>query len=154
MDGAASNPLKEVFAEILPTIKWHLGRSRAPDRGRRPEGQVKGSRWCFLGGIVLLLIGLALVGSDAQVACHKALVVIDVQKLYLSRATWLTSDGKDLVAKIEPLLKAARENGIPVIYVQHVNNQGLPATSSLVAFADAIAPRVSSFVLVFTVGGC
>jgi len=115
---------------------------------------VKGSRWCFLGGIVLLLIGLALVGSDAQVACHKALVVIDVQKLYLSRATWLTSDGKDLVAKIEPLLKAARENGIPVIYVQHVNNQGLPATSSLVAFADAIAPRVSSFVLVFTVTGC
>ena len=94
-----------------------------------------------------MLIGLAAVGSDAQAACHKALVVIDVQKLYLSRATWLTSDGKDLVAKIEPLLEAARENGIPVIYVQHVDNQGLPPTSSLVAFADAIAPKDGELVV-------
>ncbi len=51
------------------------------------------------------------------------------------------------VAKIEPLLKAARENGIPVIYVQHVNNQGLPPTSSLVAFADAIVPKDGELVV-------
>jgi len=108
---------------------------------------VKGLRSCFLGGIALLLIGLAVVGADARAVCHKALVVIDVQKLYLSRATWLTSDGKDLVAKIEPLLEAARENEIPVIYVQHVNNPGISQDSSLVAFADAIAPKDGELVV-------
>jgi len=108
---------------------------------------MKGLRSYLSGGIALLLIGLAAVGSDARAGCHKALVVVDVQKLYLSRATWLTSDGKDLVAKIEPLLKAARENGFPVIYVQHINNQGLPPTSSLVAFADSIAPKDGELVV-------
>jgi len=39
------------------------------------------------------------------------------------------------------LSPAARENGFPVTHVQHIDNQGLPPTSSLVAFADAIAPK-------------
>ena len=118
---------------------------RAVARAR--GGHAKGSRSHLLGGIALLLIGLAVVGSDARAACHKALVVVDVQKLYLSRATWLTSDGKGLVAKIEPLLLAARENGIPVIYVQHVNNPGISPDSSLVGFADAIAPKDGELVV-------
>ena len=94
-----------------------------------------------------MLFTVAMLGSDTGTACHKALVIVDVQKLYLSRAAWLTADGKRLVEKIEPLLKAARENGIPVMFVQHVNNQGLPATSSLVAIADAIAPRAGELVV-------
>ncbi len=94
-----------------------------------------------------MLCGASALASDTQTGCHTAFVIIDVQKLYLSRYTWLTSDGKDLVAKIEPLMKAARENGIPVIYVQHINNQGLPPTSSLVAIADALAPGEGELVV-------
>jgi nicotinamidase-related amidase len=50
---------------------------------------------------------------------RKALVVIDVQRVYMEPEPMLTADGDDLIPKCRGLLDRARDAAIPVLFVQH-----------------------------------
>jgi nicotinamidase-related amidase len=89
-------------------------------------------------GAAALLVAL---GLSANAACDKAFVIVDVQRLYVEGGRWFTADGASIVAKIAPLLELARTSGVPVLYIQHVENPGVSVDSPLVGFPDAIAPR-------------
>lgn len=69
-----------------------------------------------------------------------ALLVIDVQVKYMEPEPMVTSDGPDLLEKCGGLIDAARANGIPVIYIQHVDPDA-PPDPALIAIHPQIAPR-------------
>jgi nicotinamidase-related amidase len=55
-----------------------------------------------------------------------ALVIIDVQMGMFTFPGYTPHDGEATVARIASLLKRARENGIPVFFVQHAGDKGDP----------------------------
>jgi nicotinamidase-related amidase len=48
-----------------------------------------------------------------------ALIVIDVQRVYMEPTPMLTADGDDLVPKCRMLLEKARSTSTPILFVQH-----------------------------------
>jgi nicotinamidase-related amidase len=73
----------------------------------------------------------------------KALVVIDVQMGMFTTPGYTPHDGEATVARIAGLLKRARENGVPVFFVQHDGGKGdtLEAGTPAFAFRPELAPR-------------
>ncbi|MCK5246560.1 cysteine hydrolase [Candidatus Bipolaricaulota bacterium] len=73
----------------------------------------------------------------------KALVVIDVQPIFMKAPLMLTLDGDDLVAKCKALIERAREGGTPVVFVQHVDKDELPegTTDADMAFHPELTPQ-------------
>ena len=51
-----------------------------------------------------------------------ALLVIDVQRVYMEPEPMMTSDGDDLIAKCNRLSGKARSAGVPVVFVRHVSD--------------------------------
>ncbi len=51
-----------------------------------------------------------------------ALLVIDVQRVYMEPEPMVTSDGDDLIEKCARLIESAREAGVPVVFVQHLSD--------------------------------
>lgn len=49
----------------------------------------------------------------------RALMVIDVQRVYMEPEPMVTSDGDDLIEKCGGLIDKARSAGVPVVFVQH-----------------------------------
>ncbi len=52
-----------------------------------------------------------------------ALLVIDVQPAFMEPEPMVTMDGDDLVAKCRGLIERARQVGVSVIFVQHVDDE-------------------------------
>ena len=77
-----------------------------------------------------------------KMAEKTALLVIDVQPVFMT-PPMLTVDGDDLVAKCRTLIERARTGGIPVVYVQHVDEDDMPkdVRPEDKAFHADIAPR-------------
>jgi nicotinamidase-related amidase len=73
---------------------------------------------------------------------NKALVIIDVQPIFMIDPKMLTLDGDDLVSKCEALIDRARRTNIPVVFVQHVDRRDIPAgtTDEDMAFHSDLAP--------------
>jgi nicotinamidase-related amidase len=74
---------------------------------------------------------------------NKALVIIDVQPIFMIDPKMLTLDGDDLVAKCTSLLNDARKNGMPVVFVQHVDKNDMPegTTDEDMAFHPDLSPQ-------------
>jgi len=72
-----------------------------------------------------------------------ALMVIDVQPVFLDNADFRTLDGDDLVDKCSALIDRARAAGVPVIYVRHADDDDMPEGTSEDAkqFHPDLAPR-------------
>jgi len=70
----------------------------------------------------------------------RALLVIDVQRVYMEPEPMVTAAGDDLVPKCRALIARARETGVPVLYVQHVS-EDQPDDPVLVGIHPEIAPR-------------
>jgi len=68
-----------------------------------------------------------------------ALLVIDVQRVYMEPDPMVTSDGDDLLVKCGSLITKARGAGVSVIFVQHVSDDQ-PDDPELVRIHPAIAP--------------
>lgn len=68
-----------------------------------------------------------------------ALLVIDVQGVYMEPEPMVTSDGDDLLAKCARLIEKAREANVPVIFVQHLS-EDQPDDPELVRIHPQIAP--------------
>lgn len=79
----------------------------------------------------------------------KALVVIDVQPVFMNEPLMLTVDGDDLVEKCKGLIDRARAAGLQVVYVQHVDKDDMPAgtTEADIAFHPDLAPRADEPVI-------
>ena len=52
----------------------------------------------------------------------QALLVIDVQRIYMEPEPMVTSDGDDLVEKCSGLIQTARASDVPVVFVQHLSD--------------------------------
>ena len=52
----------------------------------------------------------------------RALMVIDVQRVYMEPEPMVTSDGDDLIDKCKGLIEKARAARVPVVYVQHLSD--------------------------------
>ena len=52
----------------------------------------------------------------------QALLVIDVQRVYMEPEPMVTCDGDDLIAKCSRLIRTARAAGVPVVFVQHLSD--------------------------------
>jgi nicotinamidase-related amidase len=72
-----------------------------------------------------------------------ALVIIDVQMGMFTVPGYTLHDGEATVARISDLLKRARENGVPVFFVQHNGGKGDPFEQGTPGFAyrPELAPR-------------
>lgn len=73
----------------------------------------------------------------------QALVVIDVQPVFLSDADFRTIDGDDLVEKCKALISRARAADLPVIYIRHADDDDMPegTTEDAKQFHPDLAPQ-------------
>jgi len=55
-----------------------------------------------------------------------ALIIVDVQPVFMNDPKMLTVDGDDLVRKCKSLLDRARDLGIPIVHIQHVDKDDMP----------------------------
>jgi nicotinamidase-related amidase len=74
----------------------------------------------------------------------RALMVIDVQPVFLSNADFRTIDGDDLVEKCKALIDRAHAADVPVIYVRHADEDDMPEGTNEDAkqFHPDLAPRL------------
>jgi len=70
---------------------------------------------------------------------NEALLVIDVQRVYLEPEPMVTSDGNDLIPKCRGLIDRARAAGTPVVFVQHISDDQ-PDDPALIAVHPDLAP--------------
>ena len=70
---------------------------------------------------------------------NEALLVIDVQRVYMEPEPMVTSDGNDLIPKCRGLIERARAAGTPVVFVQHISDDQ-PDDPALIAVHPDLAP--------------
>jgi nicotinamidase-related amidase len=71
---------------------------------------------------------------------HKAaLLVIDVQRIYMEPEPMVTCDGDDLIAKCRSLIGKARSAGVPIVFVQHCSDDQ-PDDAALVNIHPDLEP--------------
>lgn len=77
---------------------------------------------------------------------NEALLVIDVQRVYMEPEAMVTSDGDDLIPKCRGLVARAHEADVPVIFVQHISDDQ-PDDPDLIAVHPDLAPTRSEAVI-------
>jgi len=91
---------------------------------------------------VLSILLVLAVAATARATCDVALLMIDVQELFLSWGDWNTSTDESIVAAVARVLALARSAGVPIIYIQDFS---IPQADTLYAgqlgFPAAIAPH-------------
>jgi len=80
------------------------------------------------------------VSSGPSSACDTALLVVDVQKLWLEEGDWRTIDGIYLVDAIAEVLRLGREVSLPIVYIQDTSVDAAYVGADRLAFPDSIAP--------------
>jgi len=80
---------------------------------------------------------------------NKALLIVDVQPIFMKDPLMLTLDGDDLVIKCKTLLDRAREQATPVVFVQHVDKDDMPegTTDEDMAFHPELTPHADEPVI-------
>ncbi len=91
---------------------------------------------CYLAAVLLATATMA----AACRACETALLVIDVQNVYVRDLDLTTIDGIQLVDRLVQVVAQARAAGIPVIYIQHRDPHFSPGSWELAIPAE-IAPH-------------
>ena len=89
----------------------------------------------------LLVLALSLVAQAGEVqtpSCTTALLIIDVQRIWMF-GDLRTTDGIWITDAVVNVLERVRPAGIPVIYVQDVSRS--TAGERLLGFPDAITPK-------------
>lgn len=95
--------------------------------------------------LATLVVLLLAVSPCVARACDAALLVIDVQELYLTWQPWQTATDESIVVGVARAIDLARENGIPVIYIQECYpypdpGEGVTLRPEL-AIVDEISPK-------------
>jgi len=92
--------------------------------------------------IALAVIGALAVGAlpiSASQFCDTALLVIDMQTIYLSHAVLVNADGLPILPKVAAAIDAARSAGVPVIYAKNLDAR-VPEDDEELDFPELIAP--------------
>ena len=76
----------------------------------------------------------------------RALMVIDVQRVYMEPEPMVTSDGDDLIEKCLGLIDKARSAGVPVLFVQH-RSDDQPDDLELIGVHPVLAPAAGEPVI-------
>ena len=98
--------------------------------------------------VIILLSGItgAVLASDTQTpSCTAALLVIDVQHIWLGRGIMYTADDTYITDKIAEILPLARQAGVPVVFVKDVSERGR-APEYRLDMPAAIAPIEGDYV--------
>ena len=98
--------------------------------------------------VIMLLTGIAghALASEVQTpSCTTALLVIDVQHIWLSRGIMYTVDNTYITDKIAEILPLARQAGVPVVFVKDVSERGR-APEYRLDMPAAIAPIEGDYV--------
>jgi len=72
-------------------------------------------------------------------SCAAALLLLDVQRLYVETTPFLTLDGAELVERVHGLVVRARAAGVPIVHIHHLD-PSVPSGSELLASPAEIAP--------------
>ncbi len=109
-----------------------------PPRKRTGRGRFRAAflrPWfaALLAASVLAAPGLAL-------ACDTALMVIDVQKLWLEERDWRTIGGVHIVDAVAEVLRLGRESSLPIVYIQDTSVSADYVGADRLGFPDLIAP--------------
>ncbi|MFC2077868.1 cysteine hydrolase family protein [Candidatus Bipolaricaulota bacterium] len=99
--------------------------------------------------IAWVLIGVLLLCSPSAFAsqfCDTALLVIDMQTIYLSHAALANVDGLAILPKVAATIEAARSGGVPVIYAKNLDSRVSEDDESL-GFPELIAPIKGDIVI-------
>jgi nicotinamidase-related amidase len=99
---------------------------------------MNGSRRLSLCAATALLV--VMTATAVSQACDTALLVIDVQNVYVRDLDLTTIDGLQLVDRLVQVIAQARAAGLPVVYIQHRDPRFSPGSWEL-AIPAAIAPR-------------
>ena len=91
---------------------------------------------CYL---VAVFLAAATMGAACP-ACETALLVIDVQNVYVRDLDLTTIDGLQLVDRLVQVIAQARAAGLPVVYIQHRDPRFSPESWELAIPAE-IAPH-------------
>jgi len=95
--------------------------------------------------LVLTIATVLAVTTVAADGCATALLVIDVQNLWIEGATPITADGTFIVDKLVDVLDDAREADLTIVYTRDLANAGTASEAEL-DFPDAIAPHEEDIV--------
>jgi len=90
---------------------------------------------------VAALVLVALVASltgQAFAGCDTALLIIDVQNLWVEGEGWLTIEGAHIVDAVATVLESAREAGLPVLFIKDISPSY--ASAEQLEFPPAISP--------------
>ena len=75
-----------------------------------------------------------------SLACDTALVVIDVQNLWLEERDWRTTGDTHIVDAVAEVLRRAREASLPILYIQDTSVNAAYVGTDRLWFPDSIAP--------------
>jgi len=96
--------------------------------------------------VALVLVAWALLATAPALACDTALLVIDVQNLWLEEGDWRTIGGDHIVHAVGEVLRDAREASLPIVYVQDTSVAAAYAGAERLAFPEAISPQPGDLV--------
>ena len=83
---------------------------------------------------------LVFAAPQRSLACDTALIVIDVQNLWLEQGDWRTVAGVHIIEAVAETLRVAREASLTIIYVRDTSVDAAYAGEERLAFPDSIAP--------------
>jgi nicotinamidase-related amidase len=86
----------------------------------------------------VLLAALILAAPGLALACDTAIMVIDVQNLWLEERDWRTIDEVHIVDAVAEVLRRGRDASLPILYIQ--DTSATYAGTDRLEFPDLIAP--------------
>jgi nicotinamidase-related amidase len=101
---------------------------------RSPRGPHRAST------IAVLVTVLVLAAAGLSHACDTALMVIDVQNLWLEDRDWRTISDVHIVDAVAEVLRRGREASLPILYIQDTSASAAYAGTDRLGFPDLIAP--------------
>ena len=94
---------------------------------------------------ILVTAILALACAFPIAGCDTALLVIDMQNLWVETDGWLTIREVDIVTAVATVVASARDAGLPILYVKDVSLDY--ATKEQLDFPDTIDPQSGETVI-------
>ncbi|MFC2079546.1 cysteine hydrolase family protein [Candidatus Bipolaricaulota bacterium] len=122
---------------------WRVTYRRSIDRSA-----TLGGPWiCPKAPLLASLLAILILAAPCLVrACDTALMVIDVQNLWLEERDWRTISDTYIVDAVAEVLGHAREAALPVIYIKDTSAAAAYAGTDRLDYPDVIAPSLEDYV--------
>ena len=108
-----------------------------PEKRRDSQPLFAGSSCSW---IAVLVVCLVLAAPAASLACDTALMVIDVQNLWLEERDWRTIRDDHIVDAVAEVLRLGREASLAIVYIQDTSVDATYVGADRLGFPELIAP--------------